>query len=159
MAIGGITQVIVTLSAMLIMPLLFHAVPSWGSVPPGAVWLPIFYAPLAAVLFFRPHTAAIAAVLSPTINRLLTGQPAPEAAYLLTAELILFVFLTQLILRWRKDFIPAGVVSYLLAKLLVMLLTASHPLAAWGAGFIHSWPGLIILFLIPVMALRKNRFQ
>jgi hypothetical protein len=148
----------VVLAASLLLPLLFHLLPVSGGPPLGARLLPIFYAPLIAVLLFHPAVALTAALAAPSINHLLTGRPAPEMVPVLTLELLLFVGLILLARRrWPVSPLIAPL-AYLLAK-----LAADAMLGLPWSGVIASLqlalPGVAILFALnlAVVLLQRRR--
>ena len=63
-----IPHTLIILAATMLLPVLFHLIPPVRDVPMGARLLPLFYAPLVAVLLFRPHVGLIAAALAPMLN-------------------------------------------------------------------------------------------
>lgn len=62
----------VAVAASVAIPFLVHLAPGGSSI--GATLLPIFWAPLLAILFFGPVPAVAAALLAPLLNHLITGM-------------------------------------------------------------------------------------
>jgi len=145
LAFVQIDKIAVVLTMMYILPFLFHMIPPSSALPLGAVWLPIFYAPLVAVIFFRAHVALLAAMVAPTINMLLTGRPAADMAKTLTIELTIFVIIAQLLHKRFKQPFGIGVISYVFAKFLTSGVNPEHFLRS----AYNALPGIIVLLLIP----------
>jgi len=92
-----IKESVFVLAFSILIPFLIHFIPVSGN-PAGAVLLPIFIAPFIAVVFFRLNVAVIAALLSPVLNYLLTGNPVYGIVGIITLELVLFVFIAWLLI-------------------------------------------------------------
>ena len=160
--VGQIDKLCLVLAAMLGLPFLMHMLPAEAGQSAGMIWLPIFYAPLIAVFFFRPHVAFLAGLLAPTINRLLTGLPDIMMSKILTVELLVFVFVLWLWQKHFKDFWFMGVVAYITAKgasvLLFKWLSADMAgmtlLIYFWETLLRSLPGLCVLTLGTIITLR-----
>lgn len=128
----------------------------FSPVPAGAILLPVFIAPLIACIFFRIHTALIAGILAPSINYLVTGSPGPELLLSLTAELVIFILLVQVLLNINRLKMFAAVAGILAAKIFSSLVLPLFGTA--GADFVQSVttaiPGIILLFLLNIVLLR-----
>ena len=85
-----VVETIILLAASILVQFLIHLIPTSGT-PVGAFLLAMFFAPLIAVIFFKPHTAFVVAILSPIINYLVSGSPIAEILPLMTIKLVLFV--------------------------------------------------------------------
>ncbi len=148
--------------ASLSLPFLAHLLPAWGTVPLGAVFLPMFFAPLLAVLCHRAFLALTVAALAPWLNHVLTGHPVPGMAILLTFELLLFTGFLLLLARRPGARWWTGPVAYLLAKPVSGLLLLFWPALLAGASYgdhlagavTRSWPGLLALAAVSFFALR-----
>ena len=81
-----IKESVAVLAFSILIPFLIHFIPVSGN-PVGAVLLPIFIAPFIAVVFFRFNVGIIAALLSPVLNYLLTGNPVYGLLGIITLEL------------------------------------------------------------------------
>ena len=137
------------LTATFLLPFLVHLIPWTDPTPLGAVWLPIFYAPLVAVFFFRAHVAILAAVMAPTLNMLLVGKPLPPMAKMLTVELIIFVLFSLGLSKIKKGFWAAGAVSYVLAKgISTYLLKMSG--SGLGDALTTAVPGILLLLILNI---------
>jgi hypothetical protein len=160
-----VKETILVLVATLFMPMLIHLIPVSGSTPVGAMLLPIFYAPLVAVIFFRLHVALIPALLAPAINYFLTGHPAAHLLPVMTIELVFFVAALAFILS-RKNQISwiAAPLAYVIAKAgSVILLTVFPSLMEIGGidfaivSISNAWPGMIMLLLISIVCLKLKK--
>lgn len=147
----------VVLSLTLFLPFLVHLLPSWDDSPLGAHLLPIFYAPLAALLMGRLGIALLVSMMAPWVNHLLTGLPAVPMAVMLCLELVLFL----LVVQWLRDkqlpgwsLGPAGYsLSLVVTGLLGTLFQLSGLPFPLGLGQVPlSWmaalPGMAILALV-----------
>jgi hypothetical protein len=150
-----IPAALLTVAAMIILPMLVHLLPNTGGVPIGARLLPIFYAPLLAVLLFDGWVAVAASLTAPLLNMWLTGMPAPEMALMLTTELVCFSLVAAWLSRGRTHYWWIGPVAYLLGKGIAWLILAVLPLglpapsaAAFLDGLVLALPGLLALVLV-----------
>ncbi|MBU9889121.1 MAG: hypothetical protein KTQ49_04555 [Candidatus Omnitrophica bacterium] len=149
-----IDKVTVFLLASCVLPSFFHMIP-WGfSVPVGAVWLPMFYAPCAAALLYRPHVGILAGLFAPGLNALLFGRPDAGLVLPLTADLVIFTAVT-----WRLSArikIAAPLVAFVAAKVLTYwVFDGAHASAfssggwsAWLTGLALSLPGILMFVVI-----------
>ncbi len=142
-----------TMVLMIVLPLLVHLFPPIGHTPLGAFLLPIFYAPLVAVLLFHPLVSIFAGLAVPYINYFLTGQPVLPVAAGLSVELTLFS-ITLLYFNRRKTSTSSWIVvltAFGIAKVgsaLLGALVGSFSLLGWLSGLVHAVPGLLVLVLI-----------
>ena len=100
-----VDKIIIVLAASSIIPLLIHFLPSPTQIPAGAVWLPIFYAPFIAVIFFKPHVAVFVSVLVPLLNMFLTGRPVPPMTNILIIELLIFTSVSRILYNLYDRFL------------------------------------------------------
>ncbi len=147
-----IDRVLMTLAAACLVPLFFHWAP-WPFVTPiGAVWLPIFYAPAAAMLLFRPHAGLLASALAPALNHWMTGMPAAPLVPALTMELLLFslllLFFTKIFPRIVFNAVLAYGVSRCLSFFIWNLPAGDVPPARLADAFFTALPGTAVLLLI-----------
>jgi len=147
---------IATVALAMLLPFLVHLLPPSGGVPLGARLLPIFVAPFLAAALFHPGAAVVASLVTPTLNRLATGQPAPAMSVLLTVELLVFSGIVLAVReRWPRAWFLAPV-AYVVAKgvALLALAAAGAPLPGLVgvAGFLGSLanalPGLLLLLAL-----------
>ncbi len=154
---AAVRETTLVLAISLLLPFLVHLLPSWDDSPLGAHLLPIFYAPLGALLLGRTGVALAAAFLAPWLNHLLTGHPLLAMAILLNAQLVLFILVGHWQLRARLPAWLIGPLGYALALVISALpgtllpgTGASFPLslAAVPGILLRATPGLAILALI-----------
>lgn len=146
------------LIASCILPVVFHLFPYYGGVPIGAVWLPIFYAPLLGIILFRPHMGIIAGILAPMINAAITGRPDASMVLMLTLDMFLFTIICSVLYKKWHAFILAAPLAYILAKFSSCVLLGVFPLFIEGAGCLEVFfmslkmalPGIIMLFLLNI---------
>lgn len=169
MAMTAQTSVVRTISltaaavaASVAIPFLVHLVPGGSSI--GATLLPIFWAPLLAVVFFGPVPGVVAALLAPLLNHVLTGMPPAFVVTSLTIELGVFVAVLVLASQWawakRSPLLAPA--AYLVARVLaaLVLIVVGSSAASVGsvfAGLGGAIPGLISLFVINLLALLLKR--
>lgn len=133
------------LVASCVLPFLFHLIPWSFSVPIGAVWLPMFYAPCAAALLYRPHVGILVSLLAPWLNSLILGRPESHLIVSLTADLFVFTLLIWKISRWFGS--AAVLIAFLTAKLASELLFGDIGVL-WMKRLAFSLPGMLMLFVI-----------
>lgn len=159
-----IPAALLTLTASVALPFLVHLAPSVDGVPMGARLLPIFIAPLLALLWGLPVVAIAVSLLAPALNALLIGMPAGGMLPVLTVELVTFSAVVALVVnRWPNAFY-AGLVGYGAAKvaafvlLSVVPLLPAPPLAYATGSLTRAIPGLLAMLIIGVAAvyLRKD---
>ena len=85
-----VVETIILLAASILFQFLIHLIPTSGT-PIGAFLLAMFFAPLIAVVFFKPHATFLVAIFSPILNYLISGSPIAEILPLMTIKLVLFV--------------------------------------------------------------------
>ena len=153
---------LVTILATVALPFLVHLLPPINGTPVGAVLLPLFIAPFVALYLFHPAAALLAALVTPSINRALTGQPTAEMAVLLTVELSVFAVAALLFLRrWPRSVLCAPI-AYLLAKVVASLvlgftaLIPALPLGYLTSSVVNALPGLAILLLVNYLVVRRT---
>ena len=150
-----IPATLVTIGVMLLLPFMAHFLPLVSGIPMGARLLPMFYAPLLAIVFFNPTVAIVASLVAPLFNHALTGMPMLEMAVILSIELTVFSLLMQrLYHRWPK-FSGLAPFAFLMAKitsLCVLILVPTTIIASpWQfffASLSNAWPGMIVLWAI-----------
>lgn len=159
-----ITETVVIFIATLMLPFLVHLLPSIGSKPIGAYFLPIFYAPFIGAFLFRRHVALIPALLAPILNHAITGRPAPEVVFIMTCELVIFSLIVSAFKEKAGNFWLLAPLSYIGAKMFSFVLISVVPDLVPAAP-IHfvvrsittAAPGLAALALLNFAALRfKN---
>lgn len=164
-----LTTTAAALAVSAALPVLVHLLPVTSGLPAGARLLPIFFAPLIAVLIGRPAAALTAALLAPFINHLLTGMPAAATLPVITMQLLIFTGLAVLLRRksWLVLLAPlAYLAAYYLTPLLLGALALLPGLNGLPAGSVRAlpqvlagaWPGLLaLLFVGWALELRHNK--
>jgi hypothetical protein len=161
-----VKQTILLLAAAVIVPLLIHLIPAVNGQPAGAYLLPIFYAPLIAVLFFRFHTAFITAVFSPVMNYLITGNPHFQLVLTMSLELAVFVIVCYFLSKINTLRIITGVAAYaatiliLFALLPVIKILPPNAVSGFLLNSVSAGiPGVIIIAAINIAAVKffKNK--
>lgn len=159
-----IQELTVVLSATVILPIAIHMIPSYGGVPMGSRFLPMFYAPFIAITFLNPHVGLTAAFLAPSLNALITGLPAAGIKTLLTIQLVVFTVLSYLILRKWPKFWGVAPLSYLAALLssslilyfIPRILIQKEPLVYLITTLTCGLPGILTLLLINIVVVRRR---
>ncbi len=156
-----IPATVVTVAAAVLLPVLVHLLPVVGNIPAGARLLPIFYAPLLAVIFFQPSVGIAASLLAPFLNHALTGSPTYEMAIILTLELTVFSAIFSAIYTRRPKFVAAAPLAYLLAKVASLIAVAvlpflvpAAPLQYFTSSLMTALPGLVVLSVLNVVAIK-----
>lgn len=105
----------------IILPQLFHLVPQGG-----ITWLPIYFFTLIAAYKYGWQAGLLTAVLSPTVNSILFGMPAPAMVpVILTKSILLATAAGYIAHRFRR-------VSILLIASAVLLYQALGTLCEWA---------------------------
>lgn len=149
-ALGQWDKMALTLAAACGLPWLVHLLPPATAAATGQQWLPMFYAPLVASVWFRPRVAILAALLAPLCNHLLFGMPAGSLVAGLTLELALFSVAAVALNRWSRlawwhvPLVFAG------ARLLLLALTGGLQLQA----LLTPWPGVVVMSALAEIARR-----
>jgi hypothetical protein len=156
-----IPAALLTTGLMIVIPMLVHLVPVPGGPPAGARLLPIFYAPLVAVVLFDVWVGVAASLAGPAINHWITGMPAQPMVVLLTAELLCFSIIVALLQRRSSQFWWIAPVAYVLGKGVAWLLVGLLPMgppgltpAAFWASLVVALPGLGLLALLGLIVQR-----
>lgn len=149
---------LVTTGLMIVIPMLVHLVPVPVGAPAGARLLPIFYAPLVAVILFDVWVGIAASLAGPTLNHWITGMPAQPMVVLLTAELLCFSIVVALLHRRSTQLWWIAPVAYILGKAVAWLVVGLLPLgpasltpAAYLASLVVALPGLGLLALLGLL--------
>lgn len=160
---------LVAVAIAVVAPLLVHLLPNSGNVPMGARLLPMYYAPLIAILLFDPLSGIVAGLIAPLINHLVTGMPVPDMMPVLTVELLVFALLIAASHRRWPRFWIAAPIAYLAAKAITVVLvevimavtTYSVVLAPFVKSATNAIPGLVILTVLSfaIVRYRQSRSQ
>lgn len=151
-----VLEITALLAATVLIQFVVHLIPSGNQVPPGAILLPMFYIPLIALIFYKFHTALVVTTAAPIFNYFLTGSPKPEILPLVTFELLVFVLILTLLLKFNRINKAAAILSIISAKLLSWFVLAL--LNSSGSSFnilltsiITALPGIIVLALMNIV--------
>ncbi len=143
-----IKESVFVLAFSILIPFLIHFIPVSGN-PAGAVLLPIFIAPFIAVVFFRLNVAVIAALLSPVLNYLLTGNPVYGTVGIITLELVLFVFIAWLLIKLKFVKYFAAPVSVIISMFVTQLIFSS--VGHFAVVLTTGLPGIILISLMNIL--------
>ena len=138
------------LAAGLVLPIVVHLIPVDAGPPMGARLLPIFLAATIAAMRMDAVSALSIAVLTPLLNRLLTGSPAGAMLPTLLIELAVVVTILLLVRRLAPGLLRLSAApAYLFAAVIAGALVAGDG-AGTTLGFAlrHSWPGLLLLAVV-----------
>ena len=126
----------------LVLPQVFHLIPQGG----------IIFSPLSLVLLFGAYkfgwkTGLLAALLSPTVNHLITGMPMMDVLPVMTVKLAVLALVAGLAAQHFKTVsLPLLLGVVLVSKAIEALgeLALTGGIAATIADFTIGWPGLIL---------------
>jgi hypothetical protein len=156
-------KVVMTLVLACLLPLGLHALPLASASDLGVTWLPIFYAPLIASLYFRPHVSLLAGLCAPVINHVVFGMPSDRILLPLTFELVIF---SAIVLLLRRRFQPSGWMvagAYALTLAGALLIFSHAPLGEVVPVFLRSMatamPGILILVVLTEIVRYFNKRQ
>lgn len=154
-----LAQTLFVLVATMVSPILIHLLPDINGYTPGAVLLPIFFAPLIAVFIYKPHVAIFSGIFAPVLNYLILGLPTPPVVITMGVEVVLFVWMVYRL----KDFKPIGYlaapISYMISSLLVLLglsvfSNVVNPFTLWTSNMLVALPGILLLGLVNFTVLK-----
>jgi hypothetical protein len=120
----------------------FHLIPQGG-----IIFSPLSLVILAGAYKFGWKTGLLAALLSPTVNHLLTGMPAWSILPVMTMKLAVLALVAGLVAqRFKTVNLPLliGVVLVCKAIEAVGELALTGGIAATIADFTIGWPGLLL---------------
>ena len=126
----------------LVLPQVFHLIPQGG----------IIFSPLSLVILvgaykFGWKTGLLAALLSPTVNHLITGMPMMDVLPVMTVKLAVLALVAGLAAQHFKTVsLPLLLGVVLVSKAIEALgeLALTGGIAATIADFTIGWPGLIL---------------
>ena len=126
----------------LVLPQVFHLIPQGG----------IIFSPLSLVILFGAYkfglkTGLLAALLSPTVNHLITGMPMMDVLPVMTVKLAVLALVAGLAAQHFKTVsLPLLLGVVLVSKAIEALgeLALTGGIAATIADFTIGWPGLIL---------------
>ncbi len=161
------TQLLATLAMTalgFLLPFAIHFFPTFQGTPIGAMFIPMFYMPFIASLFFRFHVGFIAAALAPVLNYAITGHPTVNLVTILTIEMSAFVFVAFILNQHKIIKYVSAPLSYLIVKVFsfaLLLVIPSLITVPPAKFFINSVstavPGIIILFLLNLILVKFKK--
>ncbi len=155
-----IDQAALALTVSCVIPFAFHLLTPFAGLPQGSAWLPLFYAPLIAILLGAFQAAVVCALLAPILNYLFFNMPQPPILQILTADLSGFVVIFYLLHRKFPAWPVTSLVAYGAAKFLTSCVAGwmplqDHSFAARWHYFLSvlsgAWPGLLVFFLLSLV--------
>jgi len=151
-----IVETVLLLAGSILLQFSIHFIPASGT-PLGAILLAMFFAPLIAAIFFKPHVAFTVGILAPLVNYLLTGSPRSEILTLMTIELVVFISFLYLFFYFNKT----KKISALFAILIAIIISpsiASLFSTTYQSNLVQSIttaiPGIILLSLLNYFLVR-----
>lgn len=126
----------------LVLPQVFHLIPQGG-----IIFSPLSLVILAGAYKFGWKTGLLAALLSPSVNHLLTGMPATEVLLVMTMKLAVLAVIAGLTAQYfKKASLPIiiGVVLVCKAVECVGELLLTGGIEATVTDFTMGWPGLLL---------------
>ena len=154
-----IKEITLLLAASLLIPFLIHLIPPANGIRLGAVLLPMFYVPLIAVTFYKFHTALVVTAFAPILNYFLTGSPKLTSVPLLTFEVLVFVLIMILFLRYKKLNKSSTLISILTALVVPPVVLGLFSSSGYSVEHLlislrNAVPGIILLTLLNIVLLR-----
>ena len=143
-----IKESVIVLAFSILIPFMIHFIPVSGNSV-GAVLLPIFIAPFIAVVFFRLNVGLSAAILSPVLNYLLTGNPVYGTVGIITIELCLFVLIAKLLINLKYVKYFAAPISIVISMFFTQIVFSS--LNHFTFVLYTALPGIILISIINVL--------
>lgn len=143
-------------------PFMIHIIPVPSDARLGSRLLPMFYAPLLAVLWGRNRSALVLALTAPWLNWALTSHPAPSGAIVMVVELLGFVIVLRFLLAGMGALWFLAAPAYFSGKIVAMMAATFFPAMIGGRAAL-AWatqsiaigaPGIAILVLINWLVLR-----
>lgn len=147
-----------------LLPFAIHFFPTFQGTPVGAMFIPMFYMPFIASLFFRFHVGFIAAALAPVLNYAITGHPSVNLVTILTIEMSAFVFVAFILNQQNFLKYISAPLSYLIVKvfslallMLIPSLIAVTPLKFFINSVSTAVPGILILTLLNLILVKVKK--
>lgn len=129
----------------LALPQVFHLIPQGG-----IIFSPLSLVIMAGAYKFGWKTGLLAALLSPSVNHLITGMPATEVLPVMTMKLAVLALVAGLAAQHFKSVnLPLLIGVVLITKAIECLgeFVLTGGIAATIADFTIGWPGLILQIL------------
>jgi len=155
-----VKETVLLLGGSVLLQFVVHLVPSYNNTPMGAILLAMFYAPLIAAIFFKPHVGIVTAALTPLVNYLLTGFPKPEQGAALTVELLVFVVAASFLLQKKNLKYLSALLALLGAKAASWIVFAVFPIFTaltsqfFVQSLINAIPGIFVILFLNIFLLR-----
>ncbi|MFH1046276.1 MAG: hypothetical protein V1727_04850 [Candidatus Omnitrophota bacterium] len=144
-----VKETLLVLAFSIITPFFIHLIPSNDTLPLGARLLPMFYAPVVAVVLLKPYTPFAISLLSPVLNYVITGHPVLEKVFPLSAELLIFSLCLYILQRMKKGMRYAAVWAYCITVLITQRLFIQT--------LFISLPGIAVLLLLNLILVKNKR--
>jgi hypothetical protein len=157
-----IKETVLLLSGTALLQFIVHLIPSYNNIPMGAILIPMFYAPLIAVMFYGLRVGMITGALAPVINYALMGYPRPELVATMTLELALFALAVSFLLRYKQINKAAAPIAFVSAKTIAVVFMAAIPFFSplsnsfFIQSIINALPGIAVLTLLNFMLIRSK---
>ena len=129
----------------LALPQVFHLIPQGG-----IIFSPLSLVIMAGAYKFGWKTGLLAALLSPSVNHLITGMPATEVLPVMTMKLAVLALVAGLAAqRFKSVNLPLLIGVVLITKAIECLgeFVLTGGITATIADFTIGWPGLILQIL------------
>ena len=150
-----VVETVLLLAGSILLQFLIHLIPSSGT-PIGAYVLAMFFAPLIAIIFFKPHTAFVVAILSPILNYLISGSPIAVILPLMTIKLVLFVSCLYLFFNIKSikkiSALLAILVSLTVSPFIVSLFSSYNENVL--SSLTTTIPGILLLTVVNYFLVR-----
>jgi len=153
-----IVETMLVLFGSVVLQFVIHLIPSPSIEPLGKILLPMFFAPLIAVIFFRLHVGLIAGIFAPLVNYLITGAPKPELLLPVTIELAIFTLVCYLLLQSNSTKNISALLAIIAAKIfsasIIFLFLSTNYLGGFFQSLLIAVPGILILSVLNILLLR-----
>jgi hypothetical protein len=160
-----VKETIIVLIVSIVIPFLIHLLPTYKGTPAGAILLAMFFAPFYAIRYFKFHVGVIAAIFSPMLNHLITGQPIAGLVPLLTLQLVLFVFLSKALYKitalkyFNASF--SYVATIFISLIILLIAPALKPGISMGryfeSAFVIGFPGIFLLIFVNALLIKFDK--
>lgn len=153
-----IVETLLLLFGSVILQFVIHLIPSPSIEPLGKILLPMFFAPLIAVIFFRLHVGLIVGIFAPIVNYLITGAPKPELLLAVTIELVIFTLICYWLLQSNAMKNISALLAIITAKIfsasIIFLILNTNYLGDFFQSLLTAVPGILILSILNIILLR-----
>lgn len=125
---------LISLFPAVMLPFVVHLIPNNGVLPYGALFLPIFYAPLVVSIKYNLRTALLLGLFAPIVNYMLTGHPASSLVLVMTLELVVFSVIVNILKQNKYAKFVSGGIGYLITKCFSMITLMMIPSVLSGVN-------------------------